>query len=71
MLIDFVLKDRISGAKFLLSMQRCNYLGIGWVSSGYGVQNSIVDSLMNNNADHIVATILFFPHKSLVLPIPL
>ena len=31
------------------------YLGIGWVSSGYGVQNSIVDSLMNNNADHIVA----------------
>ena len=69
MLIDFVLKDRISGAKFLLSMQRCNYLGIGWVSSGYGVHNSIFDSLMNNNANHIVANCgspqFFFSHPNL------
>ena len=55
MLIDFVLKDRISGAKFLLLMQRCNYLGIGWASSGYGVHNPIFDSFMNSNANHIVA----------------
>lgn len=59
-LIDFVLKDRISGAKFLLSMQRCKYLGIGWASRGYGVHNSIFDYLMNNNANHVV-DLHFFP----------
>ena len=58
--IDFGLKDRISGAKFLLSMQRCNYLGIGWASNRYGV-----DPFVKNNANHIVANCgspqFFFP----------
>ncbi len=32
----------------------CQYLVIGRVSSGYGVHKSIFNSLMNNNANHVV-----------------